>query len=139
MTAVSGTINADSVEVTVLPLPDVSLSPRTLDLVTSETGTITARIVSPAGPGGLALTLSSDNSSVVDVVLSVTIAGGLDTSDPILVTSGTESGTAHISVSGSRSHRWCDDGQGVAAIHDSERFQHARRCRSYAQRYARAR
>ena len=98
-TAQVWTINADgSYTVKVYPSPSaLALSPATVTGGSSSTGTVTLN--APAPPAGLAVTLSSSNTSAATVPASVTVpAGAISATFTVSTIGGTSASTATISA-----------------------------------------
>ncbi|WKZ11575.1 MAG: PKD domain-containing protein [Gammaproteobacteria bacterium] len=81
------------------PSMDILLTPSPLTLKTYSTGTLSVGLASPAPPGGLEVSLISDNAQIADIVggSTVTIPAG-QLSAPVTVDSDAVAGTAHITA-----------------------------------------
>ncbi|MFO7688998.1 MAG: Ig-like domain-containing protein, partial [Cryobacterium sp.] len=77
--------------------PTLTLAPANQSLLVGATGNLTASLPAPAGAGGVVVTLASDDTDVVTVPASVTVAAGA-LSAVFQVTAGAIAGTAQVTA-----------------------------------------
>jgi hypothetical protein len=88
----------DGTMIEVTALPNITLTPATLDLATNDSASLTATLSEAAGPGGVSVALISADPAVASVPPSVDIAEG-DTVASFDVTSAEQSGSTTITAS----------------------------------------